>query len=333
MNIAVVYKKMPGMILDVTEKELQMVKDACPNDTVVFARTYQGLYDQGFKADIIIGGHPVEDVNEGEISFEEYISWAASVRWIHVLFAGVEGVANSPALADGSIRLTNSGGIHGIPISDHVMAFILCFMRCIPEALSNKANHIWARPQHADETYEKTLGIIGIGKIGTELAARAKAFHMRVLGYKHTPSVIPNVDEVLCGEDGLDKLLRESDFVVLLLPHTKETDNFMDAEKFAKMKPSAYFINNGRGKCVDDNALISALQDGQIAGAALDAHRSEPIAVDSPLWDMDNVILTAHYGGDTCRAMERATSIFIENYPRFIHGEPLRNVIDLDKKY
>ena len=333
MNVGIIYRKKPDMVLEVSEKDIARIQEAMPNDNVSFFRTYQELYDKGFKADILVGGHPGWNSNEGEITFDEYCDWAKTVRWNHVLFTGVEDVVDSPMLKKYNIILTNSGGVMAMPIADHIMTFILCYVRCIPEALSYQSKRIWKRPPTVDETCDKTLGVIGMGKIGTVLAARAKAFNMNVIGYKRTFEEIPNVDKLYTDSEGLDKLLSESDFVVLLLPYTKDTDKFIDSEKLAKMKRTAYFINNGRGDCVDDDALIHALRNGIIAGAALDAQSSEPFDPDSPLWGMENVIITAHYGGDSRRTFERGFTLFLENLPLFLSGKQLINTIDLDKKY
>lgn len=329
MTIAFVYRLMDAMVMDVDETHIAQLKSAFPNDTVVFARSLQQLKDQGIRAECIIGGHPTLEAHSDEINFTQYCRWAGSVKWFHTMFTGVDAFLNDAAFFDYGVRLTNSGGISAITISEQIMAYALCFARCFPTAFRQKAERVWARPTNADELNGKTMGIIGLGNIGKATAKKAKAFQMRVLGYKRTPVSLDYVDKLYHGEDGLFQLLRQSDYVVMLLPATPATHRIMDDSHFAAMKNGAYFINNGRGSCVDTAALIHALQSGKLAGAALDALDPEPLPPSSPLWDMDNVIITAHYGGDGQNTFRRSIDLFIQNMNAYRQGLPMKNEIDL----
>lgn len=329
MVIALVYRPMKGMVMDVTEAHLRQMRSAFPDDQVVYARSAQGLRDMGIRAECIFGGLPMLERLPGEISLAQYCEWAGTVKWFHTIFTGVEIFAKDEAFSRHGVRLSNSTGISALPISDQIMAFALSFARCLPQAYANKTRRIWARPAGTDELCGRTLGIIGMGNIGKATAKKARAFDMTVVGYKRSPAEIDGVDRLYYGDDGLYQMLAVSDYVVMLLPSTPETYHVMDEKHFAAMKDGAFFINSGRGACVDTQALIDALQSGKLGGAALDAVDPEPLPDDCPLWDMENVILTAHYGGDGKRTIERGIELFIENMSDYRAGRRLKTEVDL----
>jgi phosphoglycerate dehydrogenase-like enzyme len=181
----------------------------------------------------------------------------------------------------------------------------------------------WMKLPHLQEVRGKTLGIIGFGEIGTEVAKRARAFDMEVLYYKREP--LPAAIEAMLGvrSASLDDLLRQSDFVSLHVPHSEETDRLLGARELSLMKPTASLINTCRGPVVDEEALIVALRDGTIASAGLDVFTLEPLQFDSPLTQLDNVILTPHIGGGTGGAREKQMRDVLDNVVRFANGEPL----------
>ncbi|MBR6348982.1 MAG: D-2-hydroxyacid dehydrogenase [Lachnospiraceae bacterium] len=328
MKIAVIYEQVDGLVLEYTENEVNMIKQACPNDEVVFFKNYGEAQKAGFRADVMCTAllpRPKSEPNE--VSFGEYLIWAGTVKWVHSCFAGVDKYVVVPELMNSDIILTSSSGIHAYQISDHVLAFILCWLRKFPQAFKAKEKHQYLRFPKADETTGKTIGIIGVGKIGSELAHKAHALHMHVLGYKRTPADVEGVDQMFFGDE-LDDMLEQCDFVACLLPKTDETYHILNAERFSHMKPEALFINCGRGSCVDTEALIEALKNGVIAGAALDVFEEEPLPEDSPLWDIENVMLTAHYAGDSVYSMQRATQIFIDNMELYLKGQKLQNQIE-----
>ncbi len=329
MLIALVYRVMDGMVMDVNEGHVRQLREAFPDDDVVFARSLQDLKARGIRAECIVGGHPSLEKLDNEINFEQYCEWAGTVKWFHTMFTGTDAFVNDCSFSRFGIRFTNSGGVSAFPISEQIIAFCLCFARCLPQAFAQKQKHLWKRPENADELNGKTIGIVGMGNIGKAAAKKAKAFDMTVLGYKRTYADIDHVDRLYFGDDGLCKLLSVSDYVVTLLPKTESTYHIMNAERFACMKDGAFFINQGRGTCVDNDALIAALNNGKLGGAALDALDPEPLPDSSPLWDMENVIITSHYGGDAKRTFERSIDLFIENMPRYKAGRPLKNEIDL----
>ncbi len=183
-----------------------------------------------------------------------------------------------------------------------------------------------------DELAGKTLGIIGLGSIGMEIARKGKCFGMNVIGIKKTHENVRWVDEVYTPEN-LDIVLGESDYLVLCVPATDETKNLIGERELKKMKISAYLINIARGDVIDENALIRALKEKWIAGAAIDVTREEPLSPDSPLWELDNLIITPHVAGSSPYYWDRAVDIFVENLKRFFQGEELINVVDWDRGY
>ena len=194
-------------------------------------------------------------------------------------------------------------------------------------------DHEWFQRGRCEEIDGTTMGIIGLGPIGLKTAEKARGLNMRVLGLRRDPSRIsPHVDRMF-GPDGLHELLKESDWVVLAAPLTEETRGLLGEPEFRVMKETAYLINIARGQIVQEDVLIRALQEGWISGAGLDVFAQEPLPADSPLWDMRNVMITAHYAGATPRYADRVTGIFTDNLRRYQAGEPLVNVIDKERTY
>ncbi len=266
----------------------------------------------------------------------EMLSRMPNLRWYQQWGAGADWLLRHPDIAARNFILTNASGVHAIPISEHILAYLLAFARCLPEAIRAQEQHRWERDSDDLPVFElagKTLLLVGVGAIGRRTAQVARALGMRVLGIRNNASKSAPAIERMFHTSELESALPEADFVALTIPLTKETRGRFGADAFAHMKPSAYFINIGRGGTVDEPALIHALQTGQIAGAGLDVFAAEPLPPDSPLWDMKNVIITAHYAGGTPQYHERAMGIFIENLERYLKGEPLKNVVDKKKGY
>jgi phosphoglycerate dehydrogenase-like enzyme len=236
-------------------------------------------------------------------------------------------------MAEFGIILTNASGVHPNPISETVLAMMLGLTRKIHLSVRNQLLHKWESVGELGEIHGKTIGIIGAGAIGMEIAKLSKVFGMKVIGVKKTLSESVYVDHMVTLEQ-LDEVLTESDFVVVTLPLTHETNHVMGRDQFAKMKPSAYYFNIGRGGTTDTEALIEALQSGTIAGAGLDVFEIEPLPEDNPLWDMDNVILTPHNSGSTEYYHERAMHIFLRNLMDYMEGrEPQLNRVDYNEQY
>jgi D-2-hydroxyacid dehydrogenase (NADP+) len=247
------------------------------------------------------------------------------LRWFHSFSAGMDPVMSSE-IAKLPILITNSSGIHSLTVAESVMGYILAWNRTLPFMLRKQREHVWAKGMTRDpvEAFGKTIGIVGAGSIGSEAAKRAKAFGMHTIGLRRHPAPTPHFDEVLSNAC-LDDLLSRSDYVVLATPLTPETHHLIGAAQLRKMKPEAFLINVARGAVVDQEALVCALRDGVIAGAALDVTDPEPLPPESPLWDMENVILTPHMSADAPILTRLAVDLFCENIGRYLSGQPLRN--------
>lgn len=254
------------------------------------------------------------------------------LKWVHAFNAGVDGFVGLPGIRDGRVVLTRTVGAH-VALPDHVMALILAFARRLHVDIRRQINRRWDRPAGIGEDIAgQVLGILGLGQIGKPLAARAGAFGMRVIGTKRTPEPVPHVDLVL-PPDRIDELLQAADYVVALLPLTPETKGRMGKREFRLMKPTAVFINVSRGPIVQEAALVRALREGWIAGAGLDVFDVEPLPADHPLYELPQVIITPHVSGITPQFFGRIAKIFAQNLERYVHGEPLANVIDVGRGY
>lgn len=255
---------------------------------------------------------------------------APKLKWIHALSAGVENLL-SPEVQSDNTLLTNSRGIHGIPISEHVLAMMLNFTRGLNIFIRQQLKKEWKRTP-VEEIHDKTIGIVGLGSIGREIAKKAKGMGMHVVASKRTMTTEIFVDK-LYAPNQLDELLAISDFVVVSLPLLEETKELFTLKEFSVMKPSAYFINIARGGVVKEEDLITALQKGLIKGAALDVFNHEPLSNTSPLWDMENVIITPHLAALSPNYLDRAFKLFADNLSRFIQRKEMLNVIDKIKGY
>ncbi len=257
---------------------------------------------------------------------------AARLRWIHATAAGVDGLL-SPAVLEGRVLLTSSVGIHTTVLPEHVMALVLALSRRLHAAVRLQVAHRWDRAACVgDEIEGRVMGILGLGAVGRALSRRAAAFGMRVIGTKRTPEAMPCVERVLPPE-GTDQVLREADYLVVLLPLTRQTRGLIDARALALMKPSAMLINAGRGPVVVEEALIAALREGVIAGAALDVFEQEPLPATSPFYAMENVIITPHVSGASPAYFDRAIPLFCENLRRFLAESPMLNVVEPERGY
>jgi len=259
---------------------------------------------------------------------------ARKLKWIQAWGAGVDRLL-LPEVVKSRVIVTNAGGVHPTPISEHVIGLMLCFSRKLHLFIRNQTKRKWERYETSESTEQieelsgKTVGILGLGRIGTEIAKKSKCLGMRVIATKRriTRPVSACIDQLLPSTD-LNQLLAESDFVVLSLPLTEETQGMIGESELKNMKRTGYLINMSRGKIVREDKLIEALKKGWIAGAGLDTFENEPLPKNSELWGFKNVIITPHIAGLTPFYMERLTNIFCENLDRFIHKEPLINVVD-----
>lgn len=302
------------------ESEITAIRELAPDHEVIISTDPEEIEVSLQDLEIAFGNFP-----------RNLLARADSLRWYQQWSAGADWLMQHPEIAARDFTLTNTSGVHAIPIAEHVLAFMLAFARGFPEAARNQRAAQWpVRPPEVFELAGKTMLLVGVGRIGEQTGKAARALGMRVTGVRRSSSQVPDgVDEV----GSLEELLPGADFVVLTVPLTAATRNMFAQPQFEAMKESAYLINIGRGGTVDETALVTALQDGVIRGAGLDVFAEEPLPAGSPLWGMDNVIVTSHYSGDTPLYARRSFEIFIDNLERFQAGRELRNVVDKHSGY
>lgn len=262
------------------------------------------------------------------------LSEAPGLKWLQCSWAGIDWAHGSSVFQRGVI-VTNGKGFAATSVAEWGLTAILSLAKYFHLYARHQARHEWTRHRMV-ELSGKTAGIVGLGAIGTELARMVQALGMRVVAIRRSgPGTPPPFVEWLRGTDSLDDLLAESDFVVLAAPRTPETKKMIGSAQLHRMKSSAYLVNLARGALVDEAALIDALQNNVIAGAALDVFEREPLPADSPLWDLDNVLLTPHVSGLTPAAADRGFETFYTNLKAFAEGRiaDMQNVVDPEKGY
>jgi len=252
------------------------------------------------------------------------------LRWAQSMTAGVEGWLALPDLPK-DLALTCARGTHTESMPENIMASLFYVAKPLALAASNKQAGKWVHTV-AQPLTGKTLGILGLGAVGGEVARMAKAFSMRMIGTKRRPENIAHVDEVLPAER-TDEVLARSDFLLLLLPATPATDNFINAERLAKMKPTAWLLNFGRGHLIKDDDLIAAVKNKTIAGAVLDVFRQEPLPAEHPFWKTDGILVLPHIGGPHPQRDRFVAKLFVDNLRRFLDGTPLKEVVDRSAGY
>jgi phosphoglycerate dehydrogenase-like enzyme len=264
---------------------------------------------------------------------------ARKLRWIHSPSAGVHQFL-FPELVNSDVILTNGRDVHGPVVAEQVIAMILALAKQIPVAVRFQQKHVWAqeaiwRERGGPREIEgATLGLVGLGSIGKNVATRAAALGMRVIAVREHPEKEKpaGVGEVLPTSRLLD-LLRQSDYVVLSAPVTPETTGMIGRKQLEAMKPKACLVNVGRGQLIDEAALVEALRGRKISGAALDVFSQEPLPPDSPLWDLEDVLITPHTAGMAEKLWERQYALFSENLRRYLSGQPLRALVDKHAGY
>jgi len=272
------------------------------------------------------------------------------LKWVQTHSAGINDLFDKPVWRS-PVILTTANGIHPIPMAEHALAMMLAFRWKLRTMFQMQARRTWPRDRWdtfiMPELRGSTLGIVGYGAIGRELARLARAMGMRVLalnrsgqrrryqgfGVPGTGDPDAAVPEKIYPTGGLFDMLPECDYVVVSAPQTPDTYHLIGPPAFSHMKPSAFFFNLARGAVVDEAALIEALRQGQIAGAGLDVFEEEPLPEDSPLWAMENVIISPHISGFTPQYDERAGDLFVENLRRYLNDEPLLNLVDREHGY
>ena len=321
------------------QRDLERIRAAAPDATIVSV-SVEGLADG-----------PLEDVEvmlRGWLSsdaFDRILARAPRLSWVHSATSGVER-ALTPAALERGVVVTNARGVFSRPIAEYVLMMILSVSRRLPQLLELQRERTW-QPLEGTELRDVTVGIVGLGSIGRAVAELASAFGCRVVAVRRhgdagAPTGEPSetggpaselrLDRV-GGPETLPELLAESDFIVLAAPLTPETEDLIDAETLAMVKPGAWLINVARGRLIDERALIRALRDGDLGGAVLDTFRDEPLPPMSSFYDLPNVIVTPHTAWSSGRVLDRSVELFCDNLRRYATGEPLLNVVDPSAGY
>ncbi|QCJ41426.1 D-2-hydroxyacid dehydrogenase [Bacillus sp. S3] len=307
------------------QDQIELIKNVIPGWELIVSKDKEIYLEHAKDAEIIAGWKK---------GLEEYcLTSESKLKWLQTWSAGIDSLPLETLRAN-QITLTSANGVHAYPISETIFAFMLGLTRKIHTYVKNQQAKTWHHAHMGLEMHEKTIGIIGVGEIGKETAKIAKAFGMTVLGVRNSGRPVDYVDEMYT-PDQLDLLLPKCDYIVVTLPHTKETHHLFGAEQFNQMKNSAFFINIGRGEIVVEEELITALQEGTIAGAGLDVFETEPLTAQSPLWEMQNVIITPHTSGSTEHYNKRVIeNILIPNLKDYLAGKtPTINLVDFSKGY
>jgi phosphoglycerate dehydrogenase-like enzyme len=320
-------------------RDLDRIRAAAPGARLVMV-SVEGLADG-----------PVDDVEvmlRGWLSseaFDRLLARAPRLSWVHSATSGVER-ALTPAARERGLIVTNARGVFSRPIAEYVLMMILAVSRRLPQLLELQRERTW-QPLEGAELRDVTVGIVGLGSIGRSIAALASSFGCRVVAVRRNaglessrptsaddpPAVSElNLDRV-GGPETLPELLAESDFIVLAAPLTPETEDMINADTLAMVKPGAWLVNVARGRLIDERALIRALRNGELGGAVLDTFRDEPLPPMSSFYDLPNVIVTPHTAWSSGRVLDRSVELFCDNLTRFARGEPLLNVVDPDAGY
>jgi phosphoglycerate dehydrogenase-like enzyme len=281
---------------------------------------------------------PDADIFVGAVLRPEQFRQAPKLKWIHSTSAGV-GQLTYPELRASEVIVTNASGVFSIPMAEHTIGLLLALARNFPDTVRQQdqktwsQQHLWDRPQRLSELNGATLLIVGFGSIGKEIAKRASAFDMKVIGVTRSGQGDLTYAQQIVPVEKLDEVLPQADYVVVATPETGDTKHLFDARRFAKMKRGARLINLGRGSALDEAALVRALESATLGGAALDVTDTEPLPAESPLWTAPNLLITPHTSAISSRLWQRETDVIVQLLERWFAGRELFNRVDLAKGY
>jgi phosphoglycerate dehydrogenase-like enzyme len=302
------------------EELVALIRAAAPGAEVVVAETEEEAIREIEDAEVLLGLFPRAVFLRGK-----------RLKWVQSYSAGMDKLL-FPEVVDSDVILTNSARIYATHAAEHAFALLLALSRGLHHAIRCQEKRQW-RGGPVYELNGGTLGIIGMGGFGEEMAKRGKGFNLRVLAVDPVRTGRPEGVDELWKMDRLDDLLTQSDVVMITAPRTPETIGMIGREQLARMKPTAYLINVSRGGIIDEAALAEALNEGRLAGAGLDVCDVEPLTPESPLWDCENLILTPHAAGGSQHRPRRTVELFAENLRRYVAGEPLLNVVDKQRGF
>jgi len=281
---------------------------------------------------------PDADIFVGAILRPNQFRLAKKLKWIHSTSAGV-GQLTYPELVASGIVVTNASGVFSVPMAEHTIGLLLALARNFPDCVRQQDQKIWSqqalwdKPQHLTELNGATLVIVGFGSIGREIAKRAAALEMRVIGVTRSGQGDTTHTQKIVAIEVLDEVLLEADYVVVAVPETGETNHLFNAKRISIMKRGARLINLGRGSAIDEIAVVRALERGLLGGAALDVADVEPLPAESPLWNAPNLLITPHTSAISARLWQRETDLILRLLEQWFAGKELSNRVDLKKGY
>ncbi len=319
--------KLTMFVGELTAAQREELASLAPNVALVAGLTRPQALERAAEAHAI----------EARYATREFLEAATNLRWVQASSAGVDRyLALSELIEQRGVVLTNMQGAYGPAIADHVFAMVLSLSRDLRFYAEQQAQAQWTRSSPDGQPFALeglTMLVVGLGGIGTDVAERAHGFGMRVIATRRSDSGGPAFVERVGKPDELLSMLPQADVVAICVPLTPETERLFDARAFAAMKPGAIVVNIARGKVVDTQALLEALESGRLRGACLDVTEPEPLPADHPLWRAKGVLITPHVAASAKLSEERAWQLLRENVRRFGAGEPLYNVVDLKAGY
>ena len=303
------------------QKQLELIKTAADevNATVHFYTSDADIPESDFDADIIYGFAP------------SIVKTSRTLKWLCVPWAGVDSIMAPDYFANTDCLLTNSAGAYGVSIAEHMIAVSLVMMRCLNEFMEETRNGQWLKPRPQKSLKDCRITVLGTGDIGTTFAKRAAAFEpAAIVGVCRSGKSSEAVYEKVLPVSQLDTILPKTDLLAMSLPATPETKGILSRERMALLPEGAYIVNVGRGSAIDEDALADNLENGHIAGAALDVFQTEPLPSDSRLWHTKNLLITPHVAGNMTLPYTRTKNVemFIEDLHNFVEGRPLRYLVD-----
>jgi len=317
-------EKRPGLAIytdDVGAQAFAFIPSRFPQVEVRITQTAKGLVEAAQEAEIVCMARRYT---------RSMVLGARHLKWLHLGGTGIDRLLPLSDF-DPEIIITHTPGLNAELIADYVICVILMLVWDFPRLIQNQLERRWER-WSVERLEDKTLALIGLGNIGRAVALRATAMGMRVIGVKRSPSSVPGVGRVV-GPNQVHEILCEADFVVLAVPLTGETRGMIGAKEFHAMKETAYLINVGRGAVVREQALIVALKEGDLAGAALDVFENEPLPPDSELWRLENAIISPHISASSKDYRARVARVFCLNLERYLSHQPLLDIIDRSREY
>ena len=304
-------------------QQRQTLSAIAPEAEVVYTAAEAVTPDQVSQAEIILGNLPIP-----------LLQYAKRLKWLQLNYAGSDNYAAPGVLPEGVI-LTNASGCYGLAISECMLAGILQLIKRLDQYQRNQAQHIWRNEGAVSSIEGSTTLVVGFGDIGSSFAQRMHALGSTVIGIRRNVTGKPDYVSALYQMDALDRLLPLADFVSLSLPNSPQTQKIMGAKQFAEMKDSAILINVGRGSAVDTDALVAALNGGEIGGAVIDVVDQEPLPAEHPLWDAPHLVLTPHVTGNynLPETLRRIVNLSLRNLAAYLNGQPMESVVDFTTGY